>query len=176
MMDKRVEGILQIALAIIVIALVLSFSSDLEGLKEYGYAGAFIVSMLSSATLFFPSPGWAVVIAMGRYLDPVLLGFIAGAGSAIGELTGYVAGDGARDILNSRFKESSWLQRIVERYGLGGIFILALIPNPLFDIAGIAAGALRIRWWKYLLACAAGRILRFILLAMLGEWSLGFVV
>jgi membrane protein YqaA with SNARE-associated domain len=175
MMDKRLEGAMQILLAIIIIALVFYFSDKIAQLKEYGYLGAFVISALSSATIFFPAPGWAVIAAMGRYMDPYLLGIAAGLGSAIGELTGYVAGDGARDILSSRIKETKDIQELVRRYGLFAIFFFAFIPNPLFDIAGIVSGALKIPWWQFLLACAAGRILRYILLAVLGNYTLGLI-
>jgi membrane protein YqaA with SNARE-associated domain len=174
-MDKKIEGALQIILAIVIIGLVFYFSDHISQLKEYGYLGAFVISALSSATIFLPAPGWAVIAMMGRYMDPYLLGFVAGIGSALGELTGYVAGEGARDILNSRIKESKDIQALVAKYGPFGIFFLAFIPNPLFDVAGIVSGALRIPWWQFLLACAAGRVLRYILLAMLGSFTLGLV-
>jgi membrane protein YqaA with SNARE-associated domain len=174
-MDKRVEGALHIVGGIAIVAAVLYFSNNVAELKEYGYLGAFVISALSSATIFFPAPGWAVVAAMGRYLDPYLLGLAAGIGSAIGELTGYTVGEGAREILESRVKESKGIHESIERYGLPAIFVLSFVPNPLFDVAGIASGALKIPWWQFLLACAAGRILRYVLLAMLGNLSLGFI-
>jgi len=174
-MDKKIEGMLHIGLAIIIIASVLYFSSHFESLKQYGYLGVFVISALSSATIFLPAPGWAVVIAMGRYLNPVLLGIVAGAGSALGELTGYALGDGTRDILNSKVKESKGIRAFIERYGVSAVFVLAFVPNPLFDVAGIAAGALRIPWWQFLAACAVGRVLRYILLAMLGALTLEYI-
>jgi len=174
-MDKRIWGALHILFAVAIVAAVLWFSSDIGSLAQYGYAGAFAIALLSAATLFFPAPGWAAVIALGSVLNPVLLGFVAGVGSAIGELTGYVAGEGAREILNSRIKETTAIEGAVRRYGLGGIFVLAFIPNPLFDVAGIVAGSLKIPWWHYLLACAAGRVLRYVLLALLGNFTLGLI-
>jgi membrane protein YqaA with SNARE-associated domain len=174
-MDKKLEGALQIILAIAIIALVLYFSGDIAALRQYGYLGAFVISALSSATIFFPAPGWAVVAAMGAYMDPVLLGLAAGAGSAIGELTGYAAGEGARDIRNSKIKESKDIHAFVQRYGVFAVFFLAFIPNPLFDVAGLVSGALRIPWWQFLIACACGRVLRYVMLAMLGNFTLGLV-
>lgn len=174
-MDKKAEGALQIAIAITIAIIVFYFSSEMEGFKEYGYLGAFFISALSSATIFIPAPGWAAVIAMGRYLDPYLLGLVAGIGSSFGELTGYVAGDGARDIINDKVKENKDIHQIISKYGPFAIFALAFIPNPLFDAAGLVAGALKIPWWQFLIATAMGRILRFILLAMLGQWTLNAV-
>lgn len=167
-MNKRLEGIIQIALAVGIILLVFYFSDMFAQLKEYGYLGVFIISALSSATLIFPAPGWAIVIAMSKTLDPFILGVVAGLGSAIGEMTGYLAGDGVRDILNNRIKETKYIEGTVKKYGIGAIFVFAFIPNPLFDVAGLISGALKIKWWQFLIACAMGRILRYVLLAWLG--------
>ncbi|MFN7991705.1 MAG: VTT domain-containing protein [Candidatus Micrarchaeia archaeon] len=174
-MDQRTQGALQIVAAIAIAASVLFLSKDIAALSAYGYAGAFVISLLSSATILLPAPGWAAVAAMSKVLDPLLLGVCAGIGSAIGELSGYAAGDGTRDILNEKVRESRKIHELVERYGPAAIFVLAFIPNPLFDIAGIAAGGARISWWKFLLACACGRVLRYIVLASIGQWSLNAI-
>jgi len=171
-MDKKTQGILQILSAVAVVALVLYFSSEISGLAQYGYLGAFVITLLSSATILFPAPGWAAVIALSSVLNPVLLGIVAGIGSGLGELTGYMVGDGARDLLNSRVKESRQIQEFVKKYDILAIFVLAFVPNPAFDVAGMAAGALKIRWWHFLLACVAGRVLRYVLLAFLGKFAL----
>ncbi len=172
-MDQRVKGILHVAVALAIVAAVLYFGRDIAALRHYGYAGAFLISMLASATILFPAPGWAVVVAMSRMLDPLTLGVVAGLGSAIGELTGYLAGEGTREIINEKVSESKRVHDFVEKYGPLAIFVLAFIPNPLFDIAGIAAGGAEIEWWKFLLATAAGRVLRYVLLALAGAFVLG---
>ena len=64
----------------------------------------------------------------------------------------------------------------MEKYGAPAIFVLAFVPNPIFDLAGMAAGAIRMEWWKFLLAASAGKILRFILLAYFGIWAAGYFV
>lgn len=174
-MDKKTEGIAQIVLAVLVIAAAIYLSAQSEALRPYGYAGIFLISMLSAATIFFPAPGWATVIAMSATLDPYMVGIAAGLGAALGELTGFVAGDGARDILDGRKKDLERFEEIVRKYDFAGIFVLAFIPNPLFDIAGIVAGSLKMHWVKFIVACALGRILRYVLLAYIGAWAIDFV-
>ncbi|MDD5340504.1 MAG: VTT domain-containing protein [Candidatus ainarchaeum sp.] len=171
-MDKRIVGILQILFAVAIVAVTLYFSNEIAGLAQYGYLGAFVITMFSSATILFPAPGWAVVIALASALNPVLLGIVAGIGSSVGELTGYLVGGGTRDIINSRIKESRQISEFVKKYDLLAVFVLAFIPNPAFDVAGIAAGGLKIAWWRFLLACMAGRVLRYVLLAFLGKFTL----
>jgi membrane protein YqaA with SNARE-associated domain len=173
-MDKKTQGILEIIVVLLIIAGVLVFYKDIVALRRYGYPGAFLISLLSSATLFLPG-GWAVVIALSRVLNPVGLGVVVGIGSAIGQLTGYLVGDGTRDILSNRVRESRQMRELVEKYDVLAIFVLAFIPNPLFDIAGIVAGGLRIKWWHFLLACMAGRVLRFVLLAVVWKYVLGIL-
>ncbi|MEW6721986.1 MAG: VTT domain-containing protein [Candidatus Micrarchaeota archaeon] len=174
-MEKRYEGILQILAALAIAAAVFFFSGEIEALGAFGYLGVFTIALLSSATIVFPAPGWAIIIALAPAMDPVLLGLFAGSGSAIGEMTGFLAGDGVRDVLNSRIKESKKVEELVRKYDVAAIFALSFIPNPLFDIAGVVAGGLKIRWWHFLAACAAGRILRFALLAALGNFTLGLI-
>ncbi|MBU0531872.1 VTT domain-containing protein [Candidatus Micrarchaeota archaeon] len=175
-MDKKVNGTLQIVFVITIILVVLYISQDIEALATYGYLGVFVIALLSTATIIFPSPGWAAVIAMSLYLDPIPLGIVAGIGAAIGELTGYIAGGGARDILNDKIKESKKIEKFVEKYDTIAIFVLSFIPNPLFDIAGMIAGGLKIPWWKFLIACAFGRILRYTLIALIGAFTISLLV
>ena len=56
----------------------------------------------------------------------------------------------------------------IDKYGIWAIFALALIPNPLFDIAGLAAGAAGIAWWKFLIAAGIGKTIRAIAFAYIG--------
>ncbi len=170
-MDKKTEGVLQVLFAIVVVALVLLLNKDIEKFRELGYLGLFIISIASSATVLIPGPGRFVALALGRSLDPIAVGLIGGIGSAIGELTGYIAGHGVSEIVqtSSYFKK---FKNLIEKYDAIAIFFLALIPNPLFDLAGIAAGALHMKWHRYLLATACGRIISFAILAYLGRVSL----
>ncbi len=173
MEKEKLYGIIQIIFAIAVICLVLSFSNDIEKLAVYGYTGVFIISLLSSATIFLPAPGWIAVVALSRVLNPLYVGLIAGVGSGIGEITGYLAGNGLTSIVEHKnFKK---IKETIQKYDLIGIFILSFIPNPLFDLAGIAAGGLKIKWWRFLIACIAGRVLRYLLLAYIGSFSTQFL-
>src|SRR5690606_10324236 len=83
---------------------------------------------------------------------------------AVGELTGYAAGASGTAMTGERLTRSrlaSWMRR----FGMPTIFVLALVPNPVFDVAGVLAGALRMPLARYLAAAASGKILRNTLLA-----------
>ena len=158
--------------ALAITAAALYFSTQIRQLSALGYAGAFFISLISSATVLIPVPGFAIVIALARSLNPILLGLAAGLGSGIGELSGYLLGYAGHDAMekNKTFRSH---KKQVEKYGAPAIFVLAFLPNPLFDFAGIASGAIKMKWWKFLLATCAGKVLRFILLAYLGLWASG---
>lgn len=146
--------------------------SHVEIFRGMGYIGIFIISLISSATVLLPLPGFAVAFAMGALLNPLLVGIVAGIGSGIGEITGYMAGFAGHDAVmeTNLYKRH---KKEIEKHGPIAIFILAFIPNPAFDIAGIASGALRMPWQKFLIATIAGKVLRCILLAYAGSFACG---
>jgi len=124
----------------------------------------FGLAAISSATLILPAPGVALTAIAGAAGDPIVVGIVAGLGQAVGELTGYLAGWSGRAFLPDNAaanRVSGWLKR----RGLIVIFVLALVPNPLFDVAGIAAGVLRIPVLGYLAAAAGGKVIKNIIIA-----------
>lgn len=173
--NKRLPQVLALLLAVgITLALVL-VPVDWERLKNLGYLGVFLIMLLSSGSMVLPVPGLAAVFAGGLLqLNPILLGIAGGLGSALGELTGYMAGYGGRAIVEDS-RRYAQVEGWMRRYGLPTIFVLSLIPNPLFDIAGFAAGALRVPLWRFLAACAAGKIIKSIIFAYAGSQSVQII-
>ncbi|HEX8684364.1 MAG TPA: VTT domain-containing protein, partial [Ardenticatenaceae bacterium] len=122
----------------------------------------------------FPAPTLLTAYAGGSLYDPVLVGIVASAGATLGELTGYLAGASGRTVL----EDHALYQRIkglMERRGWLTLFVLAAIPNPLFDVAGFMAGALRLPVVKFLAVTWMGKLLKFWLVAFLGARSVSFL-
>jgi membrane protein YqaA with SNARE-associated domain len=140
----------------------------MERLGNYGYLGVFVLTLLASASIVLPSPALATAWLAGKTLDPWLVGILSGVAAGIGEITGYLAGySGSTLAVRSR-----WYPRVeewVRRWGPLTVFVLAAVPSPLIDLAGIAAGTLRLRFSLYLVACILGKTLRFIGVAWLGR-------
>ena len=163
-----------LGIAIILLICVVSFWLALnpvwvQRFGRWGYVGAFVISLIASATIILPAPGIVVIIAMSAALDPILLGIVAGVGSAIGELTGYAAGRGGRALIPAeRTRQVEQLTQLTQRYGVLVLGVLAALPFPLFDFAGIVAGALRMRVVRFLLAVAVGKSIKYIILILLG--------
>lgn len=169
---------LRILLVLLVIAITTSvfvYRDRVADLETLGYLGAFLVALISSATIFLPIPGIALIFALGNVYNPVLVGLAAGAGSALGELTGYMAGVSGQVVFeNSRYYER--LERWMRRRGSVVIFLLSFVPNPFFDVAGATAGALRFPVWKFLLVCFLGKTPRNMLIAFSGAYTLDRVL
>lgn len=136
----------------------------------YGYPGIFLISLVANATVIFPAPSLALVFALGGVLDPILVGLAAGLGEALGELTGYLAGYGGQAVIENR-EIYDRLHGWMRKYGWATIFLLSVFPNPFFDLAGIAAGALRFPIGYFLLSCWLGKTLKTILFALAGAHS-----
>src|SRR4030042_5097082 len=89
----------ELCLRILVILIVIGISAGIfffrdkvANLEGYGYLGAFLISLVSCATIILPIPGIDLIFALGDTYNPFLVGLAAGAGSALGELSGYMAG------------------------------------------------------------------------------------
>jgi membrane protein DedA with SNARE-associated domain len=147
---------------------VILISNRVEQFGLYGYPGVFAISLLGNATVILPAPSLAVVSVMGTVLNPFLVGLAAGAGAAIGELTGYLAGWSGQAVIGNRERYEQMLGW-TGKYGLWVVFVLSVIPNPLFDLAGIAAGAVRIPVLQFLLVCWLGKTVKTTLFALGGS-------
>ncbi len=165
---------LALGFAISITLLVVVFQNQLRNLDKLAYAGAFLAMLIGNATVILPVPGLIFVFALGGTLNPLLVGLAAGPGAALGELSGYLAGYGGSAVVDN-LKIYERIHGWMERYGLLVIVVLAVIPNPVFDMAGIAAGTLRMKWWHFLLAAFVGKTIQAILVAYAGALSVGWV-
>ncbi len=167
------------ALVIAVVALSLGyvavrFGPSLRGLESYGYVGIFGLMIVSGGSVFFPVPGMASVFLAGAVWNPLLVGLAAGLGNSIGELTGYVAGRSGRTLLNA--DERPFFQRadrFLRRFGFPALVVFAAIPNPVFDVVGIAAGCLGYSLKRFWLAVAIGNTIKYGSMALLASVAYG---
>lgn len=142
---------------------------------NYGYAGAFFISIFGNFTIFFPVPFTITIYAFGATLNPLLLGLVCGIGSTIGEFSAYLVGVGGRKVIEGRFEERlESAKRLIERYGATIIFIFALLPLP-DDIILIPLGVLRYDLKKALGAMFLGKTIMLTFVAYAGRYSYTFV-
>lgn len=171
----QVIRILALATVIAITAYIFSIRDQVAKLQAYGYPGIFLLSILANATVILPAPGIALTYAFGAVFHPFGVAIAAGAGAALGELTGYLAGFSGQGIVNDipMYEQiTAW----TDRYGGWVVLVLAFIPNPFFDIAGAAAGALKMRVHVFLMWALCGKILKMLLIAYAGAASLDWVL
>ncbi len=142
----------------------------IERFKSYGYLGAFLISLTFNATLILPAGNILILSVLGAVLpSAIVVGLVGGAGAAIGEITGYMAGYSGRG-LTQRSKMYNRVEGWMRRWGTLTIFIMSVVPF-IFDLAGIAAGVLHFPFWKFFLLCWLGRTLLYIGVALAGAWG-----
>lgn len=179
-MDKRdwlKKRFLPILALLLVIAITLgifyfykSYPGRIDQLKSYGYLGAFLISLTFNASLILPTGNILILSVLGAVLPSALLvGLVGGAGAAIGEITGYMAGYSGRG-LAQRSKMYQRVEGWMRRWGALTILVMSVVPL-VFDLAGIAAGVLRFPFWKFLLLCWLGRTILYIGVALAGAWG-----
>jgi membrane protein DedA with SNARE-associated domain len=167
--------ILALFAVIAITAYIFSIRDQIEDFAVFGYPGIFLVALMANATVIVPAPGVAVVFAMGAIFNPIGVALAAGAGGAFGELSGYLAGFSGQAVV----ERTDVYERInpwVQKYGGWAIMVLASIPNPFFDIAGIAAGIAKMPVTKFLIACWIGQTFKMAMFAYAGYFSLDWLI
>jgi len=165
MTQSRAQKLILLAsILVFVVAIplvILTLRIDLRTIASYSYIGVFLASLLSTATIIFPTPGGAVMVIAATIFNPFWIAIAAGTGAGLGECTAYFAGYGGRVAVGERHAQryqraEGWMKR----YGSRTIFLFALVPFLPFDLAGLAAGTLRFPFWKFFAATFAGRMVR----------------
>lgn len=175
--DPRRDLVLRASGLVLVLALsvgIFVLRDRIRELAVYGYPGIFLFSILTNATIILPAPGIALVFTMGAVLPPLGVAIAAGLGAGIGELSGYVAGVGGQTVVEevrSYRRLRSWMERnrLLSYLMVMG---LAFIPNPFMDLAGIAAGALRLPVLPFLMSVWVGKFIKMLVIAYIGASSL----
>lgn len=173
------KGLLALGILCILALSFIVYQLDIEWgelVRRHGFVGIFILMLVTSMTILFPLPGWAVLVAapgvMGLSGGMIFwLAIVATTGATLGEATGYLAGYWGRAVIREKHqKDYGKIERLMRRYGSAAIFIVAMMPFP-FDLVGIASGALRFPLWKFLVYSWPGRLIRTMLLIYLG-WGI----
>ncbi|MCD6434280.1 MAG: VTT domain-containing protein [Candidatus Diapherotrites archaeon] len=146
-------------------------------LIHFGFLGLFVAAIIANATVFLPLPLDAFIFfAAGLFvpfgiLSPLIIALVVGAGSAIGELSSYFAGYfGKQTIEKVRALHIAPPDEIIKMLHAKGcifIFLGAFTPFP-FDVIGIVAGILKYNIKKFVVACFAGKFLRYLIISYAG--------
>ena len=170
-LKKRIIPILAVLLAVAITIVLFLYRDKVIELGNYGYLGAFLVCLISNASIILPVPGIVVLFALGATLNPVLVALVGAAGGTIGEITGFMAGYGGRGMIQNSGRMYVMAESWMRRWGGWTIFVFAVFPVPILDIAGVVAGVLRYPIWKFLLIAWPGKSIKYIILVLAGAWG-----
>jgi membrane protein YqaA with SNARE-associated domain len=141
----------------------------LERLRSFGYLGAFFAAALANATVLVPVPYFPLLIRLGQVVDPWGVVLAAAAGSACGELAAYYVGRAGRGAAaQTRFYH--WVREQLSNPWRAPILLFALSapPMPIFDVAGLLAGALGVPVSVFFVSVFLGRIIRMAMVVFIG--------
>lgn len=142
---------------------------------NYGYTGAFFISIFGNFTVFFPVPYIITIYAFGATLNPLLLGISCGLGATIGEFSAYLVGRGGRRVIDNRYGEKlETAKKLVQSYGMWIIFLFAALPLP-DDLILIPLGMLRYSLKKAMIAMFLGKLVMCTVVAYAGRYSYSFI-
>lgn len=170
----RLQRLGALLIVVLITVVILLLRDRLTEYERYGYLGVFITTLLGSATVVLPVPGLAFVYLGGSIWNPVLVGLVAGLGDAMGEATGYLAGYAGQGLVEDQrlyIRFENWMRR----NGFLTILVLSAIPNPFFDLAGIAAGASGFPGRWFFLAAWIGKTIKDVAFAFAGYYSISYV-
>ncbi len=175
--SRFLTNVLRLIALLSVVGITLYIYSIRERVEQFaslGYPGIFLIALLANATILLPAPGVAVIYAMGAIFNPFGVGLAAGLGGTIGELSGYLAGFSGQAVVE-RMDIYNRIKPLVDRYGGWTILLLSAIPNPFFDVAGIAAGIAKMPLPTFVLFSGIGQLIKMTAFALAGHYSISLL-
>jgi uncharacterized membrane protein YdjX (TVP38/TMEM64 family) len=174
---KLVTTLLRVLALLVVIGITVGgylMRDDVQKFAAFGYPGVFLIVLISYATILVPVPGLAIVFGLGGVLHPFGVALAAALGGAVGELSGYLAGYSGRAVIEN-WQRYEKITAGVKKFGGPAILVLAAIPNPFFDMVGVAAGVLKMPIHKFFLWVLPGQMIKMLYIAYAGSLSLGWL-
>jgi len=136
-------------------------------LGELGiYIATFIISIFGNFTIILPVPYILSILTVLLTLpiNPIILALFAALGASIGELSAWLLGRGAAELMSEEFydKKIKGLELLIEKgYGFWLVLLFAATPLP-DDILLIALGMQKYSLKKSLTASIIGKFLQVI--------------
>ncbi len=174
------------AIAVFAVSLAVAFivlglgEDDITG--GWGYPMLWVISGLRASSVILPIPGSGLTIAAGAIMDPlwgipvpIAVGLTAGSAESLGEFTGYWAGINGGKLMEGR-RLYELIRRWIQKAPFPTMFVMAFAPSPVFDVAGIAAGAARVPIRIFFPAILLGKIGRGIAMGAAGFYASDFLL
>lgn len=161
---------LSVGFSVLIQYLIAYFNIPVESFALTAYLLVFGVTLLSNLAIFVPVfVHVSIMIAAAQYWNPFMIALVASIAGALGEMSGYYAGSWGKRI--AQLENAPGYQRLVgwmKKYGPWGIFLISLQPILPVDIAGLLAGASKLRVWQFLVPCWAAKLIKYLIGCYLG--------
>ena len=179
-MNGKLRRILEILFIIFVVLLSVAIflSRDKIGqVSNTGYLGLFFLCFLANSTVLLPAPSLIIAASCALIMNPWLVALFAALGSTLGEFVGYAFGTVTED-LSPKFQNllDKFTSKVHNEVLL--VFILAVLPLPLFDIVGIYSGGTKMNLVKFAAACFAGKLIKLLVYTRMYdflEWAYSMI-
>lgn len=152
-----------LVIGIVVLSVVIFMNRDaISNVSNLSYFGLLLLCFLANSTVLLPAPSLMIAASCALVMNPFLVALFASLGSALGEIVGYVFGSVSND-LSPKFKKllDKILLKIKNPTLL--VFILAVLPLPLFDVVGIYSGGTKMNPFKFLVVCFLGKLIKMLI-------------
>lgn len=146
--------------AVLMTILPIFVATDLQALKNAGYLGFLAANYFGFGVFVLP-----FLIETHNILLLVLIG---GFGNTIDEFFAWFAGRMTEEF-ETKKKLHERVEKFVLKRGLGGIFIMGVLPLPgiLYDIAAFVMGHYKVSYFKFFFASFLGKLLRWTVLVFI---------
>ena len=135
-------------------------------IESVGYTSIWFLAFIGAALVFVPVGALAAVcVAATVDLNPFLIAVVAGSAEALGELTGYLAGMSGKAVFD-RNRFYLRFKNLFSRYAGLMLFFGSIVPTPLFDIMGIAAGSILYPVRRFVLIVFIAKSIKFTWIAL----------
>ena len=156
------QYILMLLVIVAMTVLVTVYRTELLKLGQWGYLGIVLSCFFANSTLFLPAPSSVIVFSLSSVYIPFWVALAGTIGAVLGEHVGYLAGIAGRKTIE-RNDQGERIKNNLEKFGGLAIFVFAFLPLPLFDLVGVASGAMKINYFRFLVACFLGKLLKMLI-------------
>lgn len=149
---------------------------DYSALGGLAYPGALLLTFIANAAVVVPVPYVPIVAHMATSADSAaIVVLLAALGSALGECVAFYVGRVEKEL----FTGHPWFERIryffrYESRAAIFLFFFAIPLNPIFDVGGLGAGALGMKFRTFFFPVLLGRVIRFTIIAAIAFGVIGF--
>jgi len=167
--QKIIHGVASVLIVLVSLSFFL-FIKDLDWqyLITLKYFGFILVCLLGSAIVFLPFPLTLFIGASALFLNPILVGLIGGFVVSVGSMIPYFVGAEGKIVfedIKGYKRIHNWATR--NTHGFWSIFVIAMLPFPLFDLVCVSAGILGVKLKKYFFAVLFGKTIAYLITALL---------